>query len=82
MVEIFKIKTPYGTKNWPYIKRLMDRDTEGWDINAEWVEIAVSIEHQCPVNIDRAADDDLVVISLSVKTVRKLRSIIAKLKCK
>ena len=36
-----KIKTPYGVKNWGYIKKLMDEDVKNQDlktINTELVE--------------------------------------------
>lgn len=36
---LWKIRTPYGIKNWAYIKRLMDQDTETVAVNAQDISL-------------------------------------------
>lgn len=48
--NLWKIKTPYGVKNWAYIKRLMDQDVKGNKVKIE-VLGGVAEVTECPEHI-------------------------------
>jgi hypothetical protein len=63
MKEI-KIKTPYGVKNWSYIKRLFDMDTKGRTVKIT-VKGGVAEVMERPLDVD--------VIIKDVENCRKYR---------